>query len=45
MPWGHSVTGHDDLYEQEAQDRCIALGIRIDIPHPAWVYDYMLGES
>jgi hypothetical protein len=42
------VTGNDgvdepDTDEQEAQDRWIALGIRTDIPHPARVYDYMLG--
>ena len=37
------MTGHDDPDEQEARDRWIALGIRTDIPHPARVYDYMLG--
>jgi hypothetical protein len=37
------VTGLDDPDEQEAQDRWIALGIRTDVPHPARVYDYMLG--
>jgi hypothetical protein len=42
------VTRYDDLDkldadEQQAQERWIALGIRIDIPHPARVYDYMLG--
>jgi hypothetical protein len=42
------VTGYDDLDEldadeQQAQERWIALGIRVDIPHPARVYDYMLG--
>jgi SAM-dependent methyltransferase len=29
--------------EQERQDRWKALGIRTDIPHPARVYDYLLG--
>jgi S-adenosyl methyltransferase len=37
------VTGHIDRDEQETHDRWIELGIRIDIPHPARVYDYMLG--
>ena len=37
------MTGQDDLDEHEAQDRWLALGIRIDVPHPARVYDYMLG--
>ena len=42
------MTRYDDLDkldadEQQAQERWIALGIRIDIPHPARVYDYMLG--
>jgi SAM-dependent methyltransferase len=42
------VTGYDGLDvpeadDQEAHDRWIELGIRIDIPHPARVYDYMLG--
>jgi hypothetical protein len=36
----NSVTGHDDADERE---RWIELGIRVDIPHPARVYDYMLG--
>ena len=31
--------------EQERQDRWEALGIRTDTPHPARVYDYMLGGS
>lgn len=29
--------------EQERQDRWEALGVRTDIPHPARVYDYLLG--
>ena len=29
--------------EQERHDRWKALGIRTDIPHPARVYDYLLG--
>ncbi len=33
----------DDPDEQERQDRWSALGIRTDIPHPARVYDYILG--
>jgi hypothetical protein len=37
------VTGHDDADEREARERWIELGIRVDIPHPARVYDYMLG--
>ena len=42
------MTGYDGLDmpeadDQEAHDRWIELGIRIDIPHPARVYDYMLG--
>ena len=42
------MTGHDEpdqpgADEQQAQERWIALGIRTDIPHPARVYDYMLG--
>jgi hypothetical protein len=37
------VTGHDDLDEREARERWTELGIRVDIPHPARVYDYMLG--
>jgi hypothetical protein len=42
------VTGYDGLEvpeadDREAHDRWIELGIRIDIPHPARVYDYMLG--
>jgi hypothetical protein len=39
------VTGHDDADEREAQERWIELGIRVDIPHPARVYDYMLGRK
>jgi SAM-dependent methyltransferase len=31
------------MAEQEQRDRWKALGIRTDIPHPARVYDYMLG--
>ena len=42
------MTGYDepdelDAGEREAQERWIALGVRTDIPHPARVYDYMLG--
>jgi len=37
------VTGHDGWDEQEARERWTELGIRVDIPHPARVYDYMLG--
>jgi SAM-dependent methyltransferase len=37
------VTGHDDLDKREARERWTELGIRVDIPHPARVYDYMLG--
>ncbi|HEY3732435.1 MAG TPA: SAM-dependent methyltransferase, partial [Streptosporangiaceae bacterium] len=42
------MTGYDGLEvpeadDREAHDRWIELGIRIDIPHPARVYDYMLG--
>jgi hypothetical protein len=37
------VTGHDDLDEREVRERWTELGIRVDIPHPARVYDYMLG--
>jgi hypothetical protein len=29
--------------EQEQYDRWKAMGIRTDIPHPARVYDYLLG--
>jgi hypothetical protein len=29
--------------EQEQSDRWKAMGIRTDIPHPARVYDYLLG--
>jgi SAM-dependent methyltransferase len=32
-----------ELDEQERRDSWTALGIRTDIPHPARVYDYMLG--
>jgi hypothetical protein len=39
------VTGHDDADEREARERWIELGIRVDIPHPARVYDYMLGRK
>jgi hypothetical protein len=38
----NSVTGHD-ADEREARERWIELGIRVAIPHPARVYDYMLG--
>ena len=34
------MTGQD---EQERHDRWKASGIRTDIPHPARVYDYLLG--
>jgi S-adenosyl methyltransferase len=37
------VTGQDGWDEQEARERWTELGIRVDIPHPARVYDYMLG--
>jgi hypothetical protein len=37
------MTGHDDADEPEARKRWVELGIRVDIPHPARVYDYMLG--
>jgi hypothetical protein len=36
------VSGHD-ADEREARERWVELGIRVDIPHPALVYDYMLG--
>ena len=44
------MTGYDepdelDAGEREAQERWIALGVRTDIPHPARVYDYMLGRK
>ena len=39
------MTGHDDADEREARERWIELGIRVDIPHPARVYDYMLGKK
>ena len=37
------MTGQDGWDEQEARERWTELGIRVDIPHPARVYDYMLG--
>jgi hypothetical protein len=38
------MTGHDGSPgEREARERWVELGIRVDIPHPARVYDYMLG--
>jgi len=37
------VTAHEGQDEQERQDAWTALDIRIDIPHPARVYDYILG--
>jgi SAM-dependent methyltransferase len=37
------VSAHEDQDEQERQDAWTALDIRIDIPHPARVYDYILG--
>jgi hypothetical protein len=33
----------DDADEQARHDRWVELGIRTDIPHPARVYDFMLG--
>jgi hypothetical protein len=39
------VTGHDEADDREAQERWIGLGIGVDIPHPARVYDYMLGQD
>jgi hypothetical protein len=44
------MTGHDDMdkpdaAELRARERWLALGVRIDIPHPARVYDYMLGGT
>lgn len=39
------MTGHDDLDEGEARERWVKLGVRVDIPHPARVYDYMLGRK
>ena len=32
-----------DPSEQERHDRWVAIGVRTDIPHPARVYDYILG--
>jgi hypothetical protein len=32
-----------DLDDQERHDRWVALGVRTDIPHPARVYDFILG--
>jgi hypothetical protein len=37
------VTRQEDQDGQERQDEWTALDIRIDIPHPARVYDYILG--
>lgn len=37
------VTEREDKGGQERQDAWTALGISIDVPHPARVYDYMLG--
>ena len=39
------MTGHEDSDGQERQDEWTALDIRIDIPHPARVYDYILGGT
>jgi S-adenosyl methyltransferase len=39
------VTRHEDSDGQERQDEWTALDIRIDIPHPARVYDYLLGGT
>jgi SAM-dependent methyltransferase len=38
-----AVTTHEDADGQDRQDSWTALDIRIDIPHPARVYDYILG--
>ena len=38
-----SLEQHLDPAEQERRDRWLAIGARTDIPHPARVYDYMLG--
>ncbi len=37
------MTEHEDPDAQERQDAWTALGIHIDVPHPARVYDYILG--
>jgi hypothetical protein len=39
------VSGHDadEREARESRERWVELGIRVDIPHPARVYDYMLG--
>lgn len=37
------MTEREDEGGQERQDAWTALGISIDVPHPARVYDYMLG--
>jgi len=42
---GHDDTGKPDAGELQARERWLALGLRIDIPHPARVYDYMLGGT
>jgi len=42
---GHEGTGEPPAGESQAQERWTALGIRTDIPHPARVYDYMLGGT
>jgi hypothetical protein len=34
---------HLDPSEQERHDRWVSIGVRTDIPHPARVYDYILG--
>jgi len=39
------VTNHEDPDGQERRDAWAAFGIRTDIPHPARVYDYMLGGT
>jgi SAM-dependent methyltransferase len=42
---GYDEIGKPDAGERQAQERWLALGLRIDIPHPARVYDYMLGGT
>ena len=37
------MSEHGDADEREVRERWVELGIRVDIPHPARVYDYMLG--
>jgi hypothetical protein len=37
------VTRYEHPDGQEWQDVWVSLGIRTDVPHPARVYDYILG--